>query len=117
MYRRRNKYQLSIYDFILPFGGHLNKDSRWVRLRETIDWAAIEEEYIQNFENTVSGQEAFPSDLAFGSLYIQRKLRLSDRELVDQIAENPYMQYFIGFKEFQIQSESSRRFRASCAMP
>lgn len=101
MYRRRNKYQLSIYDFILPFGGHLNKDNRWVRLRETIDWAAIEEEYIQNFENTVSGQEAFPSDLAFGSLYIQRKLRLSDRELVDQIAENPYMQYFIGFKEFQ----------------
>lgn len=101
MYRKRDKYQLTIYDFILPFGGHLNKENRWVRLREAIDWDSIEEEYIQQFENIESGQEAFSSDLAFGSLYIQRKLGLTDRELVDQIAENPYMQYFIGFREFQ----------------
>ena len=89
---------MTIYDFILPFGGHLNKENRWVRLREAIDWESIEVEYIQQFENIESGQEAFSSDLAFGSLYIQRKLGLTDRELVDQIAENPYMQYFIGFK-------------------
>ena len=101
MYRKRDKNQLTIYDFILPFGGHLNQENRWVKLREAIDWDSIEEEYIQQFENIESGQEAFPSDLAFGSLYIQRKLSLTDRELVDQIAENPYMQYFIGFREFQ----------------
>lgn len=100
MYRRRNKNQLSIYDFILPFNGHLNKNNRWVKLREAIDWGAIEEEYIQNFENLDSGEEALDSDLAFGSLYIQRKLRLTDRELVQQLSENPYMQFFIGFKEF-----------------
>lgn len=100
MYRKKHTDQLSIYDFILPFGGHLKKDNRWVVLRKLIDWDAIEEEYIKNFDNKDAGQDAYPSDLAFGSLYIQRKLGFTDRELVEQIAENPYMQYFLGFKEY-----------------
>ena len=49
----------------------------------------------------MTGQEAYPSSVAFGSLYIQRRLNLTDRELVEQIAENPYMQYFIGYKEYR----------------
>lgn len=100
MYRKKHTEQLTIYDFILPFGGHLKKDNRWVELREQINWDVIEEEYCQNFDNKDTGQSAFSSDVAFGSLYIQRKLGITDRELVDQIAENPYMQYFIGFKEY-----------------
>ena len=100
MYRKKHTDQLSIYDFILPFGGHLKEDNRWVVLRKLIDWNAIEEEYVKNFDNKNSGQDAYSSDLAFGSLYIQRKLGFSDRELVEQIAENPYMQYFIGLKEY-----------------
>jgi hypothetical protein len=100
MYRKKHYEQVSIYDFILPFGGHLKKDNRWVILREMIDWAAIEDEYIQNFDNNEAGPDGYPSDVAFGALYIQRKLRFTDRELVDQIAENPYMQYFLGYKEY-----------------
>ena len=30
MYRNTNDGQTSIYDFILPFGGHLKEDNRWV---------------------------------------------------------------------------------------
>lgn len=100
MYRNRHNNQTTIYDFILPFGGHLKKDNRWVVLREQIDWNVIEEEYSRNFENKDSGQDAYSSDLAFGSLYIQRNLGFTDRELLNQIAENPYMQYFLGFKEY-----------------
>ena len=100
MYRNKHSRQLTIYDFILPFGGHLRKDNRWVMLREMIDWAAIEEEYSKTFDGKDTGPNAYSSDVAFGSLYIQRSLGFTDRELVDQIAENPYMQYFIGFKEF-----------------
>ena len=100
MYRKKHNEQASIYDFILPFGGHLKKDNRWVVLREMIDWATIEEEYSKNFDSNGSGPDGYPSDVAFGSLYIQRKLRFTDRELVDQIAENPYMQYFLGYKEY-----------------
>ncbi|TGX98805.1 IS5 family transposase [Hominisplanchenecus murintestinalis] len=100
MYRKPDYSQLNIYDFVLPFGGHLDKNNRWVILRDAIDWKIIDEIYQGNFKNHETGNEALPSDLAFGSLYIQRKLSLTDRELVEQISENPYMQYFIGFKEF-----------------
>lgn len=101
MYRITNKNQSDIYDFILPFGGHLKEDNRWVKLRGMIDWDMIDEEYSRNFKNKTAGQEAYSSQVAFGSLYIQRWLGFTDRELVEQIAENPYMQYFIGYKEYR----------------
>ena len=101
MYCKKNNQQVNVYDFILPFGGHLNEDNRWVKLRQAIDWDVIDEEYSKNFTNKEHGNEAYPSDVAFGALFIQRKYGYTDRELVDQIAENPYLQYFIGFKEYR----------------
>ena len=101
MYRNTNDGQTSIYDFILPFGGHLKEDNRWVQLRKHTNWDIVDEEYQRNFKNKVTGQEAYPSSVAFGSLYIQHRLNLTDCELVEQIAENPYMQYFIGYKEYR----------------
>ena len=100
MYQKPNYAQTDIYDFILPFGGHLDENNRWVILRRSIDWKIIHEVYEKNFDNKDIGNVALSAEIAFGSLYIQRKLSLTDRELVDQISENPYMQYFIGFKEF-----------------
>ena len=100
MYQKPNYDQTDIYDFILPFGGHLDENNRWVILRRSINWKIIHEVYEKNFDNKDTGNVALSAEIAFGSLYIQRKLSLTDRELVDQISENPYMQYFIGFKEF-----------------
>nr|ADO19025.1 transposase [Nostoc flagelliforme str. Sunitezuoqi] len=34
--------------------------------------------------------------MALGALIIKEKLGISDRETVEQIKENPYLQYFIG---------------------
>ena len=39
--------------------------------------------------------------MALGSLIIQTKFQYSDRELVEQITENPYLQYFIGLPGYQ----------------
>lgn len=39
--------------------------------------------------------------MALGALIIQTKFQFSDRELVEQIAENPYLQYFIGLPGFR----------------
>ena len=39
--------------------------------------------------------------LALGSLIIQTKYQYSDRELVEQLTENPYYQYFIGLPGYQ----------------
>jgi IS5 family transposase len=52
-------------------------------------------EYAQNFETEV-GPPAKAFRLALGALIIKEKLGISDRETVEQIRENPYLQYFIG---------------------
>jgi hypothetical protein len=40
--------------------------------------------------------QRYHARLALGSLIIKEKLGTSDRETVEQIKENPYLQYFIG---------------------
>jgi hypothetical protein len=42
-----------------------------------------------------------PLRLVLGSLIIQTKYQYSDRELVEQLTENPYYQYFIGLLGYQ----------------
>ena len=39
--------------------------------------------------------------MALGALIIKARLRLTDEELVEQIKENPYLQFFIGLEGFQ----------------
>ena len=38
--------------------------------------------------------------MALGALIIKQKLGTSDRETVEQIKENPYLQYFIGMSSY-----------------
>ena len=38
--------------------------------------------------------------IALGALIIKEKLGISDRETVEQIKENPYLQYFIGMSSY-----------------
>ena len=40
--------------------------------------------------------------MVIGALIVKHKLNLSDRETVNMIAENIYLQYFCGLKSFQI---------------
>ncbi|WP_429845957.1 transposase, partial [Caldifermentibacillus hisashii] len=79
----------------------MNKDNRWVRLAEIIPWWKAEEKYAKSFKNSMKGEQALSVRVALGSLIIQQRLGLSDRETVNQIMENPYLQYFIGLPSFQ----------------
>ncbi len=99
MYRKPSS-QLRIEDFILPFSGYLNKNNRWVQLAAMIPWDAIEKKYATLFAENI-GNEAKPARVALGAVIIKEKLGITDRETVAQIRENPYLQYFIGFKEYQ----------------
>lgn len=47
------------------------------------------------------GQQAVSIRTALGSLIIQERLQLSDRETLEQLTENPYLQYFIGLEAYQ----------------
>ena len=99
MYRKEAASQLKFEDFYLPFGGKLRSDNRWVILAKQIPWQKIEEDYSANFNGL--GCPAKPARVALGSLIIKERLGTTDRETVLQIAENPYLQYFLGFAEYK----------------
>lgn len=78
------------------YGMPLDPRNRWVQLAEIIPWDIVENEYIKHFTETRRGGEARSARFALGTLIIKEQLNLSDRETVQQIKENPYMQYFLG---------------------
>lgn len=99
MYRRTDSDQLTFENFYLPFGGHLRGDNRWVILAAQIPWSHIEQVYGDLFPSD-EGCPAKSARMAFGALFIKERLGTSDRETVEQIKENPYLQYFIGMMEY-----------------
>lgn len=98
---RKTEQQLSFENFYLPFGGKLRKDNRWVQLAQTIPWDLFEAKYAGKFNSTGMGAPAKPVRMALGALIIKEKCGYSDEELVEQIRENHYLQYFIGLPEYQ----------------
>ncbi len=87
----------------LKFEGKLAKDNRWVIMSEIIPWQEFEEEYAKNFSEGI-GAPAKSFRIALGSLIIKERLGTSDRETVEQIKENPYLQYFLGMAEYSSQA-------------
>ena len=100
MYRKDSVDQLEFEEFSMPFGGRLSCDNRWIILAKQIPWQEVEEIYSAKFKNQKTGCPAKPARVALGSLLIKERLGLTDRETVLQIQENPYLQYFLGFSEF-----------------
>ena len=100
MYRREHRDQLSFKDFFLPFGGQLSGDNRWIKLAELIPWDELEDDYASQFCKGF-GAPAKPFRMALGALIIKARLGLTDEELVEQIKENPYLQFFIGLEVYQ----------------
>ena len=100
MYRKNQYRQFSITDFNQSIGLKMNPENRWVKKASAIPWEAIEEKYAKLFPSK-TGMPAKPLRMALGSLLIQKQLGFSDRELVEEITENPYLQYFIGLPGYQ----------------
>ena len=100
MYKFDKNHQFCLADFNQPMGLKMNPENRWVKKAETIPWEAIEEKYAALFPSK-KGMPAKPLRTALGSLLIQKQLQFSDRELVEEIRENPYFQYFIGLPGYQ----------------
>ena len=81
-------------------GLHMNPENRWIRMADMIPWDAFEKKY-KNLFKSKTGNVAKPLRMALGALIIQTRFQYSDRELVEQITENPYLQYFIGLPGYQ----------------
>ena len=99
MYRKAALTPNSTEDFEFPLEEKLSIDNRWVIMASLIPWSEFEEEYAKNFAEDM-GAPALSFRTALGALIIKEKLGISDRETVEQIKENPYLQYFIGRREY-----------------
>lgn len=99
MYQKVEDPINSSADFGLPFEGKLSPENRWVVMASLIPWPEFESEYAQNFSSEM-GAPAKTFRMALGALIIKERLGTSDRETVEQIRENPYLQYFIGLKSY-----------------
>ena len=99
MYKKVDN-QPKFENFLLPFDGKLSAGNRWVRLSELIPWDLLEELYSKKMSDRM-GRPGKNVRMAFGAQIIKHRLNLTDEETVEQIRENPYLQYFIGLEEFR----------------
>jgi IS5 family transposase len=93
MYRKTER-QLPLENFHLPFGGELDPDNRWIKLANIIPWDQFETKYAAKFTKNNMGAPAKPVRMALGALILKERCGCSDEELVEQIKENPYLQFF-----------------------
>ena len=64
--------QMTLEDFILPFGGKLDAGNRWVKLAALMPWDMIEDVYARSFKNKRrDGRPATPS-------YTKNRSRIRD---------------------------------------
>ena len=92
--------QGTLAGFESPFSKHLNAGNRWVVLSRKIPWDSLVNVYQKQLNNSLTGADGINPRVVLGSLIIKHICGLSDRETVQQIQENMYMQYFIGFSSF-----------------
>lgn len=99
MYRRTSPNHLEFANFYLPFSGKLDPENRWIRLAQIVPWDLAEKIYLTSRCEDF-GAPAMPSRMALGALIIKERLGLTDRETVETIQENPFLQFFVGLEEF-----------------
>jgi hypothetical protein len=98
MIKPTNPYQTALpLNFTLC--RNLSPNNRWVLLAQRIPW----EELCRVYEESLSpdqGAPAIPSRVVIGALIIKHLKNLSDEETIEEIRENPYYQYFLGYGSF-----------------
>ena len=112
MYIKSNG-QISLAEFFSPFE-ELDSNNRWAKIANMIPWQKYEAKYAEQFCKD-NGAPAISFRMAMGTLIIKQRTGHSDEEVLQDILENPYMQYLIGLHEFTIKepfaSSSITNFR------
>ncbi len=91
--------QLTITGFETPFEQHLSSNNRWVKLSHLIPWDKIVSQYDMQFRSS-EGRPPISGRVVIGAVIIKHMLALTDRETIQQIQENVFMQYFLGYSSF-----------------
>jgi IS5 family transposase len=99
MIRYTSANQLSIEEFQTPFQVRLDKGNRWVKLASIIPWDELAGIYYQCM-SADQGAPSLDARIVIGAMIIKHKLKLDDREVVETIRENLYLQYFLGLSAY-----------------
>lgn len=92
--------QLTLVGFETPFASTLSPNNRWVSLAHKIPWDLLVNTYLAQMGNCQTGADGINPRVAIGAMIVKHMCNLSDRETVQQIQENIFMQYFIGYSSF-----------------
>ena len=99
MIRYTPQAQLTLEGFETPFFQHLDKENRWVKLARFIPWDKLANIYYRRM-NSDFGAPSLSARMVIGAVIIKHMLNIDDREVVAQIQENVYLQYFVGLSSF-----------------
>ena len=90
---------LPLFKDIMPYGGKLDQNNRWIRLSDLIPWQKLGNLHDSYFDpKRLSVVKS--ARLVVGLMIGKSKLGLSDEEILNYFYENPYFQYFCGFDNF-----------------
>jgi IS5 family transposase len=78
----------------------LNKKHPLYVLANKIDWRSFDKSFGELFVQK-QGRPGLPTRLVVGLHYLKYAYNESDESVVARLLENPYWQYFCGFKQFQ----------------
>jgi IS5 family transposase len=92
--------QLYLDGFQTPFDQKLLRSNRWVVLANLIPWDEICGLYLKHVGVSETGRPPLSPRIVIGSIMIKHLCNLDDRETVNHISENMYMQYFLGYSSF-----------------
>ena len=107
MIRYKSEKQLLIEEFRTPFEMKLQKDNRWVILADKLPWDELAAIYYRSLSPSM-GAPAKDARLVIGALIIKHTLGLDDRETIETIRENMYIQYFLGLCDYTYQDVFDR---------
>ena len=112
-YKSKDRRTGNLFTEMLPFGGRLNSENRWMKLEGLVPWEELEEIYRKYFSEV--GRPGKDSQLINGLLIVKHLKVVSDEEVVKDFLENPYVQYFCGYEQFitgkEIESSTLTRMR------
>jgi len=99
MVKYSSSKQISFAEFRTPFEKGIDGSNRWVRLAVQIPWDELSRIYCKSLRDDF-GRPAVDARVVIGAMIIKHKKSLSDEDTIEEIQENPYLQFFLGFKEF-----------------
>lgn len=99
MYHKKRNKNISFMDFNESFGVKLNPNHPLVKIANIIPWEKLEDDYKSLFPSH-TGRSSFSFRTAFATMILSAYTQVSDRKLCQEISENIYYQYFLGFEQF-----------------